>query len=103
MTPLDLQMLFSQIDKYAKDLHAQKEGAQLHKTMEMAVQRQTDTEKAKSVHEADTGGKGLNKLNSGGSGGTGENSGKKKEPGENEEHKEKVRDPNLGRYIDLSG
>lgn len=108
ITPADLQTLFSQIDKIAKDVHAQKEGAQLHRSMEIAVQQKRDLEKTRAVNETDNAGEGPDKLKDEKSAGGGGSPGRRKKPDEKEENAasaalSQVRDPNLGKYLDLEG
>ncbi|MDR0527407.1 MAG: hypothetical protein LBG79_06295 [Spirochaetaceae bacterium] len=103
VTPLDLQMLFSQLDKFAKEVHAQKEGVQLHKTMEAAVQQKLENEKSKTVHEASNNENSLTRLNEDGREERNPHEERQKNETAEEQQEHAVRDPNLGRYIDLSG
>ncbi|MDR2510328.1 MAG: hypothetical protein LBC77_06760 [Spirochaetaceae bacterium] len=106
MTPLDLQMLISQVDKVAKDVQANNAGAQLHKSIEAAAKQKINEEKSQTVRETQDDGQGPEKLagDERGSGG-----GQQKQKRRNEDNDEAVKRPkpaldtNLGRYVDLSG
>jgi hypothetical protein len=108
ITPADLQTLFSQIDKVAKDVHAQKEGAQLHRNIETALHQKIEMEKSHAVNETDDAGEGPDKLKDQKNAGGGASGGQKKTPEEKAESApaaalHEVRDPNLGKYLDLEG
>jgi hypothetical protein len=108
ITPIDLQMLFSQIDKIGKEVAAQKEGAALHSAIQTDHRQKINEEKMQSVREADDSGEGLDRLkdkrNSGGS----EAGGKRNDNhllknNEGGPKLSEVHDPNLGNYLDISG
>jgi hypothetical protein len=108
ITPADLQTLFSQIDKIAKDVHAQKEGAQLHRNIETALHQKIELEKARAVNETDDAGEGPDKLKDQKNSEGGGASGQKKKPDGKEDCAPaaalvEVRDPNLGKYLDIEG
>jgi hypothetical protein len=111
--PIDLQTLFTQIDKVGKLQVSQKEGLALQEAIRSAeIQRRTD-EHIQSVNEAQNTGQGMEQIND-------RNAGKRK-PGEDpaggegreaqdagEAPEERasariIRDPALGRNIDFSG
>jgi hypothetical protein len=106
--PIDLQTLFTQVDKVGKNQSAQREGAALQQAMH-GVQTQRKTEEhIQSVNEAQDTGEGAEKVNDrrqqgrGGAGARrrekgGEEPDEKKEPGVSV-----IRDPALGRNIDIS-
>jgi len=106
--PIDLQTLFSQMDKVGKAQSAQREGLAVQQAIQGAqIQRKTE-EHIQEVNEAQDTGEGAEKVNDHGhrndSGGK-----KEKGPGENEEESEEngergeiFRDPTLGRKIDIS-
>ncbi|MDR2597181.1 MAG: hypothetical protein LBC76_07675 [Treponema sp.] len=105
ITPIDLQTLFTQIDKVGKTQAAQKEGLALQQSMQ-AVQLQKKTnEHIQQINEAQNTGEGAEKINDHG-GGSGQNqkkSGKKKEQEEEEKDTASVlNDPSLGNKIDIS-
>jgi hypothetical protein len=108
--PIDLQTLFSQMDKVAKTQNAQREGLALHQTMQgVEIQRKTE-EHIQSVNEAqNTGDDGTDKIRDRPSsrGGKESDEGKKKETREetseqDEAHSPVISDPRLGKNIDIS-
>jgi len=110
VTPLDLQTLFSQIDKIGKEVASQKDGALLHEAIMSSILRQKAQEKMKTVSEAGNSGEGPGRLRAeqkkhsgaGGSGGHGR--GREEERGGEERGKPlPLRDPDIGKYVDISG
>jgi len=111
IAPIDLQAIFSQVDKVGKSQAAQREGQILHQAM-VGVQLQRKTEEhIQQVNEAQNTGEGVEKIkdrdaenkqkrNSGGKGGRND------ENNEDENAEEKqfsvLHDPNLGKKIDIS-
>jgi hypothetical protein len=107
--PIDLQTLFTQLDKVGKTQASQKEGALIQQAIQsVAIQRRTD-ENIRSVNEAQDTGRGAEEI-------SGRNARKRQgeegpgggERGEEEREEEKpgspvFRDPALGKYIDFSG
>ena len=107
--PIDLQTLFSQMDKVAKTQAAEKEGVQLQQALVSAQNQKKSEERVRSVNGAQDAGEGAervkdkqkrkpdDKAKEGNADGAGEN--------EDEEAPatEVVRDPDLGRNIDVSG
>ena len=105
ISPLDLQTLFTQMDKVGKQNTAQREGAALLQSIQHArIQQQTD-EKIRSVNEAQNTGEGSEAIDdkNGGRAGQenphGESSDTKEE---NAELGDKIRDPALGKIVDFS-
>ncbi|MDR1588373.1 MAG: hypothetical protein LBS57_13040 [Treponema sp.] len=109
--PIDLQTLFTQIDKVGKAQSAQREGLAVQQNLHgVQMQRRTE-EHIQSVNEAQNMGEGAEKIND-----RGQREGKEQESdrdGENgkapEDEEEKaeervlvIRDPALGRNIDIS-
>jgi len=108
IAPIDLQAIFSQVDKVGKSQAAQREGQTLHQAI-VGVQLQRKTEEhIQQVNEAQNTGEGAEKVkdrdaerkqkrNSGGRG---------DESNEDENTEEKqfsvLHDPYLGRKIDIS-
>jgi len=107
--PIDLQTLFSQIDKVAKAQLAQREGLALQQAMQgVQLQRKTD-EQAKTVNEAqNTGDDGTGKVNDQGRKGYGNGREKKKNAEDEAAEAERqarlsaFSDPRLGKKIDIS-
>ncbi|MCL2720342.1 MAG: hypothetical protein FWD47_03265 [Treponema sp.] len=104
ITPIDLQTIFSQVDKVGRTQVAQKEGQALSQSIQgNEIQRKTD-ENIRQVNEAQDLGDGTDKVrdrdqkqNSGS-----RNDKRKQEEKENEEKKSVLRDPVLGNKIDIS-
>jgi hypothetical protein len=107
--PIDLQTLFTQLDKVGKAQSAQREGLAVHQAMQgVQMQRKTD-EQIQSVNEAQNTGDGAEKVQdrrkgeketSGGKGKKKEGSGKDDTPDEKRPYV--FHDPRLGRNIDIS-
>ena len=104
--PIDLQTLFSQIDKVGKAQSAQREGLAIQQALQGVQLQRKIEEHIQEVNEAQNTGEGVEKVNDRGqrneAGGGG-----KKEKGPDEEKNEEnhsvvFRDPALGRNIDIS-
>jgi hypothetical protein len=110
--PIDLQTLFTQIDKVGKLQASQKEGAVLQQAIRsVEIQRRTD-EHIQSVNEAQNTGEGTEQINDRNSRKrqsgekAGEREGRDQDSGEAAEKTASawvIRDPALGRNVDLSG
>jgi hypothetical protein len=110
--PIDLQTLFTQVDKVGKLQASQKEGLALQQAIQsVEIQRRTD-EHIQSVNEAQNTGEGTERIN--------DRNAKKQQSGEDPENKDGetrdsgdtpgktaaawvIRDPALGRNVDFSG
>jgi hypothetical protein len=110
--PIDLQTLFTQIDKVGKAQIAQKEGLAVQQAIQAVQTQQKNEANVQSVNATPELGDGAEKVdNEGRSGGQGfaEGGGSSagqdgEEGGEEEEKKKPVNwDPALGRRIDISG
>jgi hypothetical protein len=105
--PIDLQVLFTQIEKVAKAQNAQREGVAVQQAIhDEQVQRKTE-EHMKAVNEiSDTGEDGTEKIKDRESRGQDGNHGKKQEqedpPEEEAAHVAYFSDPYLGKNIDIS-
>jgi hypothetical protein len=105
IAPIDLQTLFTQLDKVARTYASQKEGQALQQAVQGAqIQKKTE-EQIQQVNEAQNTGEGAEKINDHGKREHGE--GKKKERGQKEEDEDEktasvLSDPSLGRNIDIS-
>jgi hypothetical protein len=110
--PIDLQTLFTQIDKVGKLQVSQKEGLALQQAIHsVEIQRRTD-EHIQSVNEAQNTGQGTEQINdrSGGKQQAGEDSAEDsrelrdsgEDAGENSSARV-IKDPALGRNVDFSG
>jgi len=109
ITPIDLQTMFSQVDKVGKTQAAQKEGQTLHQAIQgVQFERKTE-EHVQQVNETQNTGEGVEKVkdrdheqhgqrhNSGG-----KNEERKKDENEEEAHSSVLRDPYLGHKVDIS-
>lgn len=107
--PIDLQILFSQMDKVGKAQSEQKEGVQIQQSVQGALTQRKVDERDHSVNEAPDAGNGLERIKDksrkrgGGNANEKENSKEKDAEKDNEGRSEIVKDPNLGKNIDLSG
>ncbi len=107
--PIDLQTLFMQLNQVSREQAAAKEGAMLQQSIQGAVLQKKQDDEVKAVRRpvADEGtGKIRDRESRAPAGGEGEAQGEEgKAAGEEAESGEPeiVRDPNLGRRIDISG
>jgi len=110
ITPIDLQTIFSQVDKVGRTQAAQKEGQALHQAIQgVQVQRKTE-EQIQQVNEAQNTGEGTDKIKDRnkeqgqrqGSGGKNDGSNKNPQQSEEEEKLSVLKDPSLGNKIDIS-
>jgi hypothetical protein len=114
LQPIDLQALFTQIDKVGKNQALQKEGLQIQQALQgVHLQRETD-EQIRSVNETqDAGGGAEGVKERGNRKRPAEGQGEKEEPDresggadENPEPGKKayvIKDPALGKNVDISG
>ena len=105
ISPLDLQTLFTQMDKVGKQEMAQRDGAAVLQSVQQARQQQQTDERVRSVNEAQNTGEGAEGIKDKNSGHAGHGHGEHKNQSA-EEHAEEgdgvIRDPALGRNIDVS-
>lgn len=108
--PIDLQTLYTQLDKIGKTQVQQTAAAQAAREAEMAKNREEAEKRLKTVRETETGGEQAgviherNESSSGNSAGTSPKGGKDSPTAEKEDPpKEVIRDPDLGSIIDISG
>jgi hypothetical protein len=106
--PIDLQTLFTQLDKVGKAQTAQREGLALHEAIQgVQIQRKTE-EHIQAVNETqNTGEDGVEKVKDRGSRQQDSGEKKKKEAGQKESERDEATvpvfcDPRLGRNIDIS-
>jgi len=106
--PIDLQILFSQLDKVAKTQLAQREGLAVQQAMQgVQLQRKTD-EQAKTVHETQNAGDdGSEKVKEQGRKGHGDGkrgrgNAKNGSDGYKQAQSAVLRDPRLGKNIDIN-
>jgi hypothetical protein len=109
--PIDLQTLFSQVDRVGREQSAGKEGAALQGAARADAAQKRAEERARAVQRSadsdDAASKGVNPDGRGKAGKSasegkeGDEEGEKEKAAESEE--EVIRDPELGTKIDLSG
>jgi len=105
IAPIDLQTLFTQLDKVGKTHASQKEGQAIQQALQsIQIQRKTE-EQIQQINEAQNTGEGAEKVNDNGQRqNNGRNNGKRQKK---EDEKEKgnssvLSDPSLGKKIDIS-
>jgi hypothetical protein len=105
MQPLDLQILFSQLDLIAKEAAAQKDGHTLRNAINASTIEKRNEEKSQSVNETQDTDDELEALSSDKNQNSKNKNNKKNAQKENEEQGSRsfFRDPSLGNYIDLTG
>lgn len=108
MQPIDLQTLFTQMDKVGKNQTIQKEGLQIQEALHQVQVQKKAEEQVRSVNEAQNTGEGAAKIKDEDERRQAQPEGKPEEAEAPEEEKEEVkivfiRDPSLGRNIDISG
>ena len=107
--PIDLQAIFSQVDKVGKNQSALREGLQIQEALQQAQSQKKLEENIRSVNESqnmgDEAGKIKDEKGRKSSGQNGENGNIEEEDDSNPEEKKPdlIRDPSLGRIIDISG
>ena len=109
IAPLDLQTLFSQVDKVGKQQAAQREGQALQQSIQgVQLQRKAD-EQVQQVSQTPNFGEGADKVKDRGPnhGGEQPGSGKQKSQNKNSNDDEQpqasfLSDPNLGKKINIS-
>jgi hypothetical protein len=111
MQPIDLQTLFSQIDKVARNQMQQREGLQIQAALQQVQSQKKAEEHIRAVNEAQNMGDGTSQIkdedtreknphNGRGNGGEGSSGKSETEPRPRNLF---IRDPALGRNIDISG
>ena len=105
--PIDLQTLFTQVDKVGKAQTALKDGLVLQQAIQGAQMERKTEERIQSVNETQNTGEGAEKITDRGGRGqaSAEGGGKRQEEDEQAPQGEEpriIRDPTLGRNIDIS-
>ncbi|MDR1399918.1 MAG: hypothetical protein LBJ41_08355 [Treponema sp.] len=105
--PIDLQTLFTQLDKVGKEQAAQKEGVAIQQALQGAQTQKKAEEHIQSVNEAQNMGEGAERVKDRNSRKhQGDSSGKRSHAETSDEEApdaEVIRDPSLGTHIDVSG
>jgi len=108
--PIDLQALFSQMDKVAKSQIMMREGQQIQESIQQIQIQRRNEQNIQSVNQAQDMGEeaGIIKDDKRQGGRENKSGAREKRPqddesGEAEEKQDLIRDPALGRNIDISG
>jgi hypothetical protein len=108
IAPIDLQTLFTQVEKVGKSQASQREGQVLQQAIQNVQLQKKIDEHIMEVNEAQNTGEGAEKVNDHGQREHSESGKKKKEGGDssqeedNEEQPSVLTDPSLGKKIDIS-
>jgi len=108
--PIDLQALFTQLDKVAKSQVIQREGQQIQEALQQAQSQRKLEQNIQSVNQSQQMGEEAATIKDEQRRGTHANQGgamgkqeKEEEPDPDEEEQDFIRDPALGRNLDISG
>ena len=108
--PIDLQALFTQLDKVGKNQAVLREGQQLQESLQQIQNQRKLEENVQSVNEASKMGEEAEKIKEDKGrrtpykqSGTGDSEEDEEEGSEKENNPDLIRDPALGRNIDISG
>ena len=108
--PIDLQTLFTQMDKVGKTQALLREGQQMHESLQQIQSQKKLEENVRSVNEAQDMGEEAGKVKDDKRRASQENHGgaKEKQPPDEEvpageKKRDIIRDPALGRNLDISG
>jgi len=109
--PIDLQTMFTQMDKVGKNQAALREGLQIQESIQQAQSQKKLEENVQSVNQSQNMGdeaetiRDENRKGSGNSnsGSPDDKQGEGNEESEKDEKQNLIRDPALGRNIDISG
>jgi type II secretory pathway pseudopilin PulG len=110
ISPIDLQTLFTQVDKIGRQETAQKSGAAIQQAIQQAQSQRLTEEKIRSVNEAPDQGEGAEGVRDRNGRKAGREAASKRkaseeakdETGADTDETGVIRDPNLGRNIDVS-
>ena len=105
--PIDLQALFTQLDKVGKNQNMLKDGHHIQETLQQVQIQKKMEENVQAVNEAQDMGEGTEKIKEDSGRGAHAKQGNAKQEKDDaaaeEEKPELIRDPALGRNIDISG
>jgi hypothetical protein len=109
--PIDLQTLFTQIDKVGKDQSVHREGAQLHASLQNARVERLEVQRDHSVNEAQNTGQGgveyikdrRGRRRGGQESAAGNKQGADVDGEDEDASNHVIQDPCLGRHLDVSG
>jgi hypothetical protein len=106
IAPIDLQTLFTQLDKVAKAQSAQRESQVIQQAMQGVQHQRKTEEQIKQVNEAQNMGEGVEKVsdkrNNDKDKGEGGKKNREQAKRENENKPSVLKDPSLGKNIDIS-
>jgi len=104
IAPIDLQTLFTQLDKVAKTQASQRESQVIQQAVQGVQQQRKTEEQIEQVNEAQNMGEGVEKVSDKRHGGQGEGSKKGRGQAEREDKDQLsvLSDPSLGKNIDIS-
>ena len=107
IAPLDLQVLYSQLENVSKSVAHRQQGMQLASAIQQEIHAQQMAEKNSTVQQLQADEDGIQKIKERSSGGSSQGGSQKKQQEEDapEQAPEQVafQDPNLGKFIDISG
>jgi hypothetical protein len=106
LQPIDLQTMFTQIDKVGKAQMEQKEGVALHQSLQNIQTQKKTEERVQSVEETKHPGEGAESINDRNARKRDQQAGGKKghdKSGADTQALFVVKDPSLGKNIDMSG
>ena len=110
--PIDLQALFTQLDKVAKSQVLQREGHQIQEALQQAQNQRKLEQNVQSVNQSQNMGEEAETIKDENRRGTNTNQGRlmgrqkqaeEDEPGQDDEKRDLIRDPALGRNLDITG
>lgn len=107
IAPLDLQVLYSQLENVSKTVAHQQQGKQLANAIQQETHAREMLEKSSTVQQLKSGDDSVQKVKDRAAGDSSQNGSQKKHK-EEEDKEEQVapiafQDPNLGKFIDISG
>lgn len=109
LAPLDLQVLYSQLETVSKTVAHQQQGQQLANAIQRETHAQQLAEKNSTVQQLKSGEDSVHKIKdrAAGGGSSQNGSGRRQSETETEEKEASApvafQDPNLGKFIDISG
>lgn len=108
LAPLDLQILYSQLETVSKTVAHQQQGQQLANAIQRETHAQQLAEKNSTVQQLKSGEDSVHKIKDRAAGGSSQNGSGRRQSEEEGEEKEApapvaFQDPNLGKFIDISG
>lgn len=108
LAPLDLQVLYSQLETVSKTVAHQQQGQQLANAIQRETHSQQMAEKNSTVQQLKSGEDSVHKIKDRAAGGSPQNNSGRRQREEEVEEEETptpvaFQDPNLGKFIDISG